>query len=71
MKALKRTVEEGDDWDKIFMLAASIEGATDQAIADLFQRYMETVIQGRTLTDEEKQRFMDFRRKLNLVLRRF
>jgi DNA-binding FrmR family transcriptional regulator len=71
IKALARTLEEGDDWDKLFTLAATVEGASDQIIADLFQRYLESVTENRTLTDEEKERFRGFRKKLNLVLRRF
>ena len=68
---MERTIEEGDDWGKIFMFAATVEGAADQIIADLFQRYLESLAQGRAVSEEERGRYMDFRRKLNIVMRRF
>ena len=71
IKALGRTVEEGDDWLKIFNLVMSIEGSADQVIADLFQRYLESTMEGRMMTDEEKQKHIEIRRIVNMVLRRF
>ena len=43
VQALARMVGKGDDWKKMLMLAAAIEGAADQVSADLFRGYLESL----------------------------
>ncbi|MBL0058530.1 MAG: metal-sensing transcriptional repressor [Elusimicrobia bacterium] len=63
VQALRRMVGVTDDWKKMLTLAAAIEGAADQATADLFEKYLESLNGGKELG-------VDARKALDLVLRR-
>jgi DNA-binding FrmR family transcriptional regulator len=62
-RALAAMTERGDDWKKLLTLAAAIEGAADQVTAELYQGYLESLI-------EDKDIAAKAREGLNLVLKR-
>lgn len=43
VQALRRMVGNGEEWKKMLMLAAAIEGAANQVSADIFREYLESL----------------------------
>ena len=63
VQALRRMVGNGDDWKKMLILAAAIEGAADQVSADLFRGYLEYLSVDKTVAAKARE-------GLELVLKR-
>lgn len=63
VEALRKMTEAGEDWKKLLVLAAAVEGAADQVAADLFQGYLESLTNGKAIAQEARQ-------GLELVLKR-
>jgi DNA-binding FrmR family transcriptional regulator len=62
-RALATMTERGDDWKKLLTLAAAIEGAADQVTAELYQGYLESLIEDKGIAAKARE-------GLNLVLKR-
>lgn len=63
VQALRRMVEKSDDWKKLLILAAAIQGAADQVTVDLYQGYLLTITGDATLAGKARE-------GLELVLKR-
>jgi hypothetical protein len=48
-------VGNGEDWKKMLMLAAAIEGAADQVSADLFRGYLDTLAVDETIAAKARE----------------
>lgn len=63
VQALRRMVEKSDDWKKLLILAAAIQGAADQVTVDLYQGHLLTITGDVTLAGKARE-------GLELVLKR-
>lgn len=63
VRALRRLVETSDDFKKILVLCAAIQGASDQVTADLYRCYLETLTENTAIAAKARE-------GLELVLRR-
>ena len=63
VKALGVMTERGDDWKNLLPLAAAIEGASDSVTAELYQGFLESLTDGKSIAKEA-------RAGLELVLKR-
>ena len=63
VQALRRMVENGDDWKKLLTLAAAIEGAADRVSADFFRGYLDSLVVLETVAAKARE-------GLELVLKR-
>ena len=63
VKALGVMAEKGEDWKKLLVLAAAIEGASDSVTAELYQGFLESLTDGKSIAKEARD-------GLELVLKR-
>ena len=52
VKALGVMAEKGEDWKKLLVLAAAIEGASDSVTAELYQGFLESLTDGKSIAKE-------------------
>ena len=63
VKALGVMTERGDDWKSLLPLAAAIEGASNSVTTELYQGFLESLTDGKTIAKEARD-------GLDLVLKR-
>lgn len=63
VRALRRMVETSDDFKKILVLCAAIQGASDQVTADLYRCYLEALTENTAMATRARE-------GLELVLKR-
>jgi DNA-binding FrmR family transcriptional regulator len=54
VKALGVMAEKGYDWKKLLILATAIEGASDKVTAELYQGYLESLTDGKSIAKEAR-----------------